>query len=102
MADPYSRFLIVFVTYTQPGEWITPGALANRIMPRASRDFRKEVSRKLSNLNRFGHLERRRENDRSPHEYRRQPNVPVVLPPEFMVVSRPRQIVLTLPDPRME
>lgn len=78
-----ARFLVVFTSYTQPGEWITASRLAQRILPMASSEFAKEVSRKLSNLNRFGHLERRLARDRREHEYARQPDRPVVLPVEL-------------------
>lgn len=59
----YPRFLLVYAAYVQPREWITSSELALRIYPGAHGDpelpgFAKEVSRKLSNLNRFGYLDR--------------------------------------------
>lgn len=90
MVDPCpydrSRFLVVFQVYTLPGEWITAGRLAQRILPMASSEFAKEVSRKLSNLNRFGHLDRRLATDRREHEYARRPERPIVLPVELAPV----------------
>lgn len=100
MADPYARFLVVFATYTQPDEWITAARLANRIMPRASPDFAKEVSRKLSNLNRFGHLDRQMTRDRRAHEYRRQSERPITLPVELKPRFAFGQILL--PDPSLD
>ena len=78
-----ARFLVVFTSYTQPGEWISASHLANRILPMSSSEFAKEVSRKLSNLNRFGHLERRLAADRRDHEYARPFDRPVILPVEL-------------------
>lgn len=69
--DWVPRFLVVFTTYTNPAEWITASRLATRIIPAASSEFSKEVSRKLSNLERFGHLERRLTANGIEHEYRR-------------------------------
>lgn len=111
----YARFLVVFASYTRPGEWITASRLARKMLPGAPREFRKEIARKLSNLERFGHLERRRVDTThgSHHEYRRPPEAPVVLPPELCSmfrfaragVGRPieryRQLVLWLPDPSL-
>ncbi len=96
----YSRFLVVFCTYTQPGEWVTASALSRRILPMHSSEFAKEVSRKLSNLNRFGHLERRITGNRFEHEYSRPPEKPIVLPAEL----RPRFAfgTLILPDPTVD
>lgn len=95
MADPYARFLVVFVSYTQPGEWISAAKLAQRILPMASSEFAKEVSRKLSNLNRFGHLERRLAKDRRDHEYHRPPSKPITLPGELRTRFH---FVIILPD----
>lgn len=74
------RFLVVFTSYTAPGEWITAAALAHRIAPMATSEFAKEVSRKLSNLNRFGHLDRRLTPAGNEHEYHRA--TPIRLPIE--------------------
>jgi hypothetical protein len=95
---PCARFLVVFVSYTQPGEWITAGSLAARIVPNISAEslFAKEVSRKLSNLNRFGHLERR-QTPKLVHEYMRKPEVPVRLPPELRAAAH-----IVLPDPSLD
>jgi hypothetical protein len=90
----YARFLVVFASYVQPGEWISAGRLANRILPMASSEFSKEVSRKLSNLNRFGHLERRMHPERREHEYSRKPGTPITLPPELRTSFH----FITLPD----
>lgn len=91
-----ARFLAVFAVYVHREEWVTADQLAARILPRYSRDFAKEVARKLSNLNRFGHLERRRiESPKVRHEYRRAQ--PVRLPAEmaptfqFIVAGRPEK-----------
>lgn len=62
-----SRFLSVFVVYTVPGEWVTARELAGRIWPSEvgpkgrgeDSPWVKEVSRKLSNLERTGLLVRR-------------------------------------------
>ena len=98
MADRpnYARFLLVFASYTQPGEWITASRLAHRIIPHASSQLSKEISRKLSNLNRFGHLERRLNPQLRMHEYARPSDCPIVLPPEL--AGRFRFGVLTMPD----
>lgn len=64
------RFLVVVCAYVGHGEWFTSGRLATRILPMSSAEFAKEVSRKLSNLNRFGHLERRLGANGREFEYR--------------------------------
>lgn len=92
-----ARFLVVFASYVEPGEWISAGRLARRILPMASSEFAKEVSRKLSNLNRFGHLERRFHPDRREHEYARRPDRPIVLPPHLRT-----QFYFVLPDPSLD
>jgi hypothetical protein len=91
------RFLVVFASYTQPGEWITAPRLARRIMPMRSSAFAKEVSRKLSNLNRFGHLEREWDNECRVHKYARPQGRLIVLPDEFKSKFR-----FTLPDPMLD
>lgn len=64
-AQSDARFLIVFRAYVQPGEWVTAAELTERLIPSArlypskASLVKREVSQKLSNLNRFGHLERR-------------------------------------------
>lgn len=75
-----ARFLLVFMAYAGPGEWVTSRRLAERIVPPApTPEFCKEVSRKLSNLNRFGHLERQRvARDGLEFEYRRTVDAPAV------------------------
>lgn len=82
-----ARFLAVFVSYVRPGDWITASALTQLIVPGASSELSQEFARKLSNLNRFGHLDRRQRPDGT-HEYTRRPNVPVVLPAEFASAFR--------------
>lgn len=79
--DGVPRFLVVFTSYTAPGEWITAATLAHRIAPMASSEFAKEVSRKLSNLNRFGHLDRRLTSNGIEREYQRA--TPIRLPVEL-------------------
>lgn len=54
-----SRFLHVFVAYTTPNEWVTARELALRMWKRGGSQWVKEVSRKLSNLERTGLVERR-------------------------------------------
>ena len=95
--QPCARFLVVFASYTVPGEWITAARLASRILPMGSSEFAKEVSRKLSNLNRFGHLERRLRPDRREHEYSRKPDAPIRLPPELRQAFH-----FVLPDPSLD
>ena len=61
-----SRFLVVFKAYTLEGEWVTAEELTDRILhsgynhPDRIAALRRAIAQKLSNLNRFGHLDRRR------------------------------------------
>lgn len=80
---PISRFLVVFAAYTRPGEWVTASTLATRILPMGSAEFAREVSRKLSNLNRFGHLERRVGVNPLEHEYLRPRHWPTLAQPDL-------------------
>ena len=99
MVEPqvYPRFLIVFASYVPLGEWISASRLAHRIMPMASTDWTKEVSRKLSNLNRFGHLERRLHPERREHEYCRPADKPIRMPGELRT-----RFHFILPDPAFD
>lgn len=65
-----ARFLRVFREHAKPGEWLTAAELAKRLNPPEPAwcappprwlfaEWKRAVSRKLSNLNRFGHLDRR-------------------------------------------
>jgi hypothetical protein len=90
---PTARFVFVFLSYTAPGEWITAARLSQRILPAAPPELVKEVSRKLSNLNRFGYLERRLRPDQRDHEYAHDPSRPALLPPSLR-----RPGFLILPD----
>lgn len=67
----HTRFLRVFETYVDAREWITARQLAHRLFPVAGKQSAKieavcrDLAIKLSNLNRFGHLDRREIKDRS-------------------------------------
>lgn len=54
-----SRFITVFAAYTVPGEWVTAREFAGRVWTRGGSAWVKEISRKLSNLERQGLAARR-------------------------------------------
>lgn len=70
-------FLPSFRAVARPGEWVTCQMVARRISPNACgrklTDLSKDVSRKLSNLQRYGHIKRRLRSDRSGYEYSWEP-----------------------------
>lgn len=69
------RFLATIAQFCDQGEWFDAFTVACGLSPAPSLDLRKDASRRLANLSRFGHLERRpvdrpREESELRYEYR--------------------------------
>lgn len=71
------KFLQDLRSVAQPGEWVSCMTVARRLHPeahgRALMAASKDASRRLSNLERFGHISRRPNDSRSGYEYRWEP-----------------------------
>lgn len=92
----------MFRSLAAPGEWVTCKVIARRWKPNVSgkvlTEASKDVSRKLSNLERFGHISRRTRDDRTGYEYSWTPKQEregtALVDPSAWLQPRRRSVVL--------